>query len=81
MARVSFPDHMLGHTHGIRELEVTASSYRELVVALEKRFEGISDVLLNRTAVAIDGEIIQTPFLEAIGPDSEVFFMARIEGG
>ena len=81
MARVSFPDHLLTHTDGVRELEVYASSYRELVSALEARFEGISEVLLNKVAVAIDGEIIQTPFLEDIGADSEVFFMARIEGG
>jgi hypothetical protein len=81
MARVCFPDHLLTHTDGVRELEVYASSYRDLVTKLEERFSGISEVLLNKVAVAIDGEIIQKPFLEEIGPDSEVFFMARIEGG
>ena len=81
MARVSFPDHLLTHTDGVRELEVHASSYRDLVAALETRFPGISDVLLKKVSVAIDGEIIHSPFLEEIDANSEVFFMARIEGG
>jgi hypothetical protein len=31
--------------------------------------------------VAIDGQIYQDAFMEALEPDSEVFFMPRIEGG
>jgi hypothetical protein len=38
------------------------------------------DEILNM-AVAIDGEIIHDPFLEAVGPDSEVHFLFRISGG
>jgi hypothetical protein len=37
--------------------------------------------LLDRCAVAIDGQIYQDAFMEALEPDSEVFFMPRIEGG
>ena len=32
-------------------------------------------------AIAIDGEIYADPFLEPIGPDSEVYFLPRIGGG
>ena len=47
---------------------------------LKTRWPDLNDSL-ERTAVAIDGQIYQDPLLEPIEPDSEVFFMARIEGG
>ena len=80
MATVVFPDHLLAHTGGEREIEVAAASYRDLLAALERRWPGVGEPL-NRAAVAIDGQIYQDAFLESIGADSEVFFMSRIEGG
>ena len=80
MAKVVFPDHLLTHTGGEREIEVAAANYRDLLVALEARWPGVREPL-NKAAVAIDGQIYQDAFLEPIGADSEVFFMPRIEGG
>lgn len=80
MAQVTFPDSLLGVTGGAREVEVTAANYRELVLALETRFTGMSDAL-ESMAVAIDGQIYQDAFLEPLQPNAEVFFMQRIEGG
>lgn len=80
MAKVVFPDHLLTHTGGEREIEVFAANYRDLLVALEERWPGVREPL-NKAAVAIDGQIYQDAFLEPIEPDSEVFFMSRIEGG
>ena len=37
--------------------------------------------LIERSAVAIDGQIYQDAFAEALASGSEVFFMPRIEGG
>ena len=81
MARVFFPDHLMQHTANVRELEVNASSFRDLVAQLESRFPGISQVLLGKVAVAIDGDIIHDPFLDPVRSDSEVYFLHRIEGG
>lgn len=80
MARVVFPDHLLKHTQGTSELEVSAESYRAVVRALNERWPGIEDVLA-KTAVAIDGQIYQDAWLEPVEPKSEVFFLHRIEGG
>ena len=80
MARVVFPDHLLQHTGGERELDVPAANFRQLVKALNEKWPGIDEVLM-KTAVAIDGQIYQDAFLEPIQPGSEVFFMQRIEGG
>ena len=80
MTKVVFPDHLLQHTNGERELDVTAGNFRELLNLLEARWPG-SAKPLGKCAVAIDGQIYQDAFLEPLEPDSEVFFMQRIEGG
>ncbi|HEX7036975.1 MAG TPA: MoaD/ThiS family protein [Pseudomonadales bacterium] len=80
MVRVVFPNHLLSHTGGEREVEVAARNVRELLEALERRFPGSRDAL-RKSAVAIDGQIYQDAFLEPLEPGAEVFFMQRIEGG
>ena len=80
MAKVVFPDSFLSYTEGQRETVTTAENYRDLTRELEQRWPDLA-VMLERTAVAIDGQIYQDAFLEEIQPDSEVFFMARIESG
>ena len=69
------------HTDGQTRLSVTAANFHELVEQLDQRFPGFSETLAGGTAVAIDGEIYQTPLLELIGPDSEVHFLPMIGGG
>lgn len=81
MAKVFFPDHLTQYTAGIRELEIHASSFRDLVGQLEVRFPGITGVLIGKVAVAIDGDIIHDPYLDSVRPDSEVYFLHRIDGG
>ena len=66
-----------GHT----EVEVDARDFRALVKALDAMYPGLGPELKVGLAVAIDGEIFQEPFLEPIGPDSEVYFLPAIEGG
>ena len=80
MAKIVFSDNFLSVTDGVREIQSTTLNYRDLVSELVRRWPDLSQ-LLEKTAVAIDGDIYQDAFLEPIGPDSEVFFMARIEGG
>ena len=80
MARVTFPGHLLSYTGGEREVEVEASTVRELLEALEQRYPGSREAL-GRSAIAIDGQIYQDAFIEPLQPASEVFFMQRIEGG
>ena len=80
MATVVFPDSFTAVTGSEREFETSAETYRDLVAELKSRWPELTE-LLDNTAVAIDGQIYQEAFLEAIEPSSEVFFMARIEGG
>jgi len=80
LAKVVFPDSFLSITGGEREWYCPAENYRDLVQALVKRWPDLQEPL-DKIAVAIDGNIYQDAFLEPINPDSEVFFMSRIEGG
>ncbi len=80
MAKVVFPDSFLPYTEGVREISTEARVYRDLVAELSARWAALAPSL-EKTAVAIDGQIYQDAFLEDLPPESEVFFMARIEGG
>ncbi len=80
MAKIVFPDHLLQHTNGEREIDVVAKTFRELLIDLDQRWPGCAKVM-GKCAVAIDGQIYQDAFLEPLQADSEVFFMQRIEGG
>jgi len=81
MARAIFPPDLQRCAGGAREIEVAARSYRALVSELRQRFPAITDELIGRQAVAIDGIIFQTPLLETFNGDSEIVFFARIAGG
>ena len=80
MANIVFPDHLLSITDGTRETDAPVDNVRDLLTYLDERWPGVADKL-SRCAIAIDGQIYQDAFLEALNPDSEVFFMPRIEGG
>jgi len=81
MARVLIPDHLASVITGARELEVIATTYRELVEKLDALFPGAAEAILGKVAVAIDGDIIHDPWLDPLEPDSEVCFLHKIEGG
>lgn len=74
------PDSFSAVTGDVRELVSRALTYRELTTELQNRWPQLTE-LIARSAVAIDGQIYQDAFLEPLKNDSEVVFMARIEGG
>lgn len=82
MAKVVLPlDAARAFANGETHVEVDAIDVRSLVKALDQRYPGIGQRLRTGTAVAVDGEIFQDPYLEAIRPESEVYFLPAIEGG
>ncbi len=81
MAKVVFPSDLQRYTRGAGEIEVSAASYRELLAELRTRFPALSDEVMDKQAVAIDGHIIPEPLLETFGADSELVFFAKIAGG
>ena len=81
MVKVSLSSDARGFTGGLAEVEVEAATVGALVRALDARFPGLGDYVQRRMAVAIDGEIHQDAYAEALGPRSEVFLIPRIGGG
>ena len=81
MATVYFPEQMLQATGGVRQMDVQAKDYRELVQRVAERFPSVRHAIEHDMSVAIDGEIVFEPFIEALTPRSEVHFLHRIAGG
>jgi hypothetical protein len=78
---VILPRGLLRYTGDIERLEIDAGNVRGLVNALDARFPGIGAELRSGMSVAINGEIISDPFLEAVPPDAEVHFLPPLRGG
>ena len=81
MAHVILPKPLAERTGGILEIEIDARNVRGLIRELDRRFPGIGESLLEQTAVAIDGEIVNDALLEPVRPESEVHFLPRVAGG
>jgi molybdopterin converting factor small subunit len=82
MARVVLP-RSIGDQYagGETELEIAGATVRDIVRALDVRFPGLGQMIDEAMAVAVDGEILQDPYLEAVKPDSELFVLPKIGGG
>ena len=68
-------------TGGITEFEVEATSFRRLILELEKRFPGLGTQVEEGMAVAIDGEIYQDAYSAELRPGSEIVLIPKIGGG
>ena len=80
MATVIFSSELQQFT-GEEHTSVSSLIYRDLVQEILLRYEQLPREVIDKMAVAIDGEIIANPYLETIGPNSEVHFLYRISGG
>ncbi|MDA1077381.1 MAG: hypothetical protein O3A63_21940, partial [Proteobacteria bacterium] len=63
MATITFPDNLLPYTSNVREVEVFASTYRDLTLKLTERWPDLKEPLA-KYSVAIDGQLYQDAFLE-----------------
>jgi len=68
-------------THGQREIEVEATTFRRLVLELEQRFPGLGKQVEEGMAIAIDGEIFQDHYGATLTPGSEIVLIPKIGGG
>jgi len=66
---------------GQTRLHVSAANVRELLRVLDQRHPGLGEEITKSLALAIDGEIFQEPYLEALHDDSEVVVLPKIGAG
>ena len=68
-------------TGGKTEFEVEATTFRRLVLELERLYPGLGNQIEESMAVAIDGEIFQDAYLAELKPGSEIVLIPKIGGG
>lgn len=68
-------------TGGQTEFEVQATTFRRLILELERRFPGLGRQVEESMAVAIDGEIYQDAYAASLPPDGEIYLIPKIGGG
>ena len=66
---------------GEEQTHVDSEIFKDIVTEITNRYSTLEHDELMKMAVAIDGEIIHTPFLEKVAPSSEIHFLYRISGG
>lgn len=87
MPTVYIPTLLRTLTGGSASVEVEGGTVRQVIENLERAWPGIRDRLLDEgklranISVAIDGEVTPMGLVEAVGPTSEVHFIAAIKGG
>ena len=68
-------------TGGVTEFEVEATTFRRLVLELERKFPGLGKQVEEGMAVAIDGEIFQDAYGAELKQGSEIVLIPKIGGG
>jgi sulfur-carrier protein len=80
MALVHFGLEQQRFTGGLHELELDAPNVAQLIAKLEHKFPGIGP-LLESSAVAINGEIVNDAAYEPVPPGAEIYFVVKAAGG
>lgn len=81
MHKVSFTSSFRHALDGKNQLELEASTIRQLLTGLLAEYPSMQSHLDDGIAIAIDGEIYRDNWDVAIPEDSEVFLIPRIQGG
>jgi hypothetical protein len=68
-------------TGGLSELEVEATTFRRLILELDRRYPGLGHQVEEAMAIAIDGEIHQDAYATELRPGSEIYLIPKIGGG
>jgi molybdopterin synthase sulfur carrier subunit len=69
------------YTGGAKEFEIEAKTLHDIIRSLDERYPGLGEHLEEETTVAIDGEIHEVGYFQAVRPGCEIFFIPKIEGG
>jgi len=81
MAIVHFGLEQQRFTGGVTEIEIDAAgNVAQLIAKLDAKFPGIGP-LLESSAVAIDGEVVNDAAYEPVPPEAEIYFVVKAAGG
>ena len=80
MAIVHFGLEQKRFTGGVEEIEVDASNVKQLIAKLDAEFPGLGP-LLESSAVAINGEVVNDAAYEPVPEGAEIYFVVKAAGG
>ena len=78
---VAIPSALWEHCRGDQRVEVETGTVRAVVRVLDGLYPGFQARLGEEIAVAIDGEILNDPWFEAVPAGGELHFLPAISGG
>ncbi|HKL44887.1 MAG TPA: MoaD/ThiS family protein [Roseovarius sp.] len=81
MVQVTIWGSLAAATDDQTEVEIEASTLRELLDGLAARYPALKPQLERGVSVAIDGRIYNDSWFTPIHEDSEVVLLARLKGG
>lgn len=81
MVQVTIWGSLAAATGDQTEVEIEASTLRELLDGLAARYPALKPQLERGVSVAIDGRIYNDSWFTPIHEDSEVVLLARLKGG
>lgn len=87
MAKVYIPAQWRDLTGTTTQLELDATSLKQIIDALERKFPGIAERVCDEgqiaagLAVSIDGDISSRGLLAPVSATSEIHFLPAIGGG
>lgn len=81
MVKVALWGTLRQHAEGQAEVEVEASTFKELLDQLEARYPGLQPQIRRGVSVAVDGKVYREAWFTPIRPDSDVVLMPFMVGG
>lgn len=81
MVKVRVWGSLAAATEDRTEIDVDATTLRELLDALAARYPALRPQLDRGVSVAIDGKVYNESWFQPIREDSEVVLLARLKGG
>lgn len=81
MVRVRLWGSLAAAADGQTEVEIEASTMREMLDRLAEKYPATLPQLERGVSVAIDGRIYNDSWFTPIHPESEVVLLARLKGG
>jgi hypothetical protein len=80
MATIHFGLEQQRFTGGVTETELDAPNVKQLIAKLEAKFPGIGPIL-ESSAVAINGEVVNDAAYEPVPAGAEIYFVVKAAGG
>lgn len=81
MPRAHFMTHHRQFTGGEASVEVDGATVGKVIENLDAMFPGLGAALRDGTAAGVNGEVFNDPEYLAVDPDTDIYFVAALQGG